>query len=65
MSGQTLGHWAKLNENLVNALETVSLTLAAGHFVRTNVFMISRQGLNMGHVRSELISIGQIEGNFC
>ena len=62
---QKVGHKVKLKENLVNTLEAAIFASEVWNFVRMFVLKISRLSSNIGHIRSETKSLGQIEGKSC
>jgi len=65
MWGQTLGHQVKSEEIIVYTLEARFATRFRWNLVRMCVLTISRPSSNMGHVRSNTWSPGQILGNSC
>ena len=51
--GSKVGHKVKLKENLVNTVEDATFASEVWNFVR------------MGHIGSDIRSLGQIEGKSC
>ena len=52
MSGQKVGHYVKLKDNLVNTPDAAIVASAVRNFVRMFVIMVSRPSSNKGHIGS-------------